>query len=76
MDLFRNLLNGVLKVVNSANQRDAKSPRPAYDHDWMIKGRGKIAPYGGYNLNNNTVFVILQETGRDNFLSIFKPSLT
>ena len=39
--------------------RPAKNPRPVYDHDWMIKEPGKIAPYGVYNLNNNTGFVNL-----------------
>ena len=39
--------------------RPAKNPRPVYDHDWMIKELGKIAPYGVYNLNNNTGFVNL-----------------
>lgn len=39
--------------------RPCKNPRLVYDHDWMIEELGKIAPYGVYNLNNNTGFVNL-----------------
>ena len=34
-----------------------KNPRKVLDHDFPIEELGKIAPYGVYNLNNNTGFV-------------------
>ena len=37
--------------------RQNKDPRKVLDHDFPIKELGKIAPYGVYNLNNNTGFV-------------------
>jgi len=37
--------------------RQNNAPRKVLDHDFPIKELGKIAPYGVYNLNNNTGFV-------------------
>lgn len=37
--------------------RRNKDPRKVLDHDFPLKELGKIAPYGIYNLNNNTGFV-------------------
>lgn len=37
--------------------RRKKDPRKVLDHDFPIEELGKIAPYGVYNLNNNTGFV-------------------
>jgi hypothetical protein len=37
--------------------RPKKQPRAVLDHDFPIEELGKIAPYGVYNLNNNTGFV-------------------
>ena len=44
---------------NGEEYRLEKCPRKVLDHDFPIKGLGKIAPYGIYNLNNNTGFVNL-----------------
>jgi len=49
------------KIGNFKNEgqeyRQNKDPRKVLDHDFPIKELGKIAPYGVYNLNNNTGFV-------------------
>ena len=37
--------------------RNKKDPRKVLDHDFPLEELGKIAPYGVYNLNNNTGFV-------------------
>jgi transposase len=37
--------------------RKSKDPREVLDHDFPMAELGKIAPYGIYNLNNNTGFV-------------------
>jgi len=42
---------------NGQEYRQKKDPRHVLDHDFPIKELGKIAPYGVYNLNNNTGFV-------------------
>jgi transposase len=42
---------------NGAEYRKAKDPRKVLDHDFPLEELGKIAPYGVYNLNNNTGFV-------------------
>ena len=48
-------------IGNFANKgteyRSKKDPRKVLDHDFPIEELGKIAPYGVYNLNNNTGFV-------------------
>jgi hypothetical protein len=49
------------KIGNFKNDggeyRPKKQPRKVLDHDFPIKELGKIAPYGVYNVNNNTGFV-------------------
>ena len=42
---------------NGSEYRPKKEPRKVLDHDFLIKKLGKIAPYGIYNVNNNTGFV-------------------
>ena len=42
---------------NGKEYRGKKDPRKVLDHDFPIEELGKIAPYGVYNLNNNTGFV-------------------
>jgi len=42
---------------NGEEYRSKKNPRKVLDHDFPIAELGKIAPYGVYNLNNNTGFV-------------------
>jgi len=42
---------------NGKEYRKKNDPRKVLDHDFPIKELGKIAPYGIYNLNNNTGFV-------------------
>jgi len=42
---------------NGEEYRNKKDPRKVLDHDFPIEELGKIAPYGVYNLNNNTGFV-------------------
>jgi hypothetical protein len=42
---------------NGQEYRSKKSPRKVLDHDFPLEELGKIAPYGVYNLNNNTGFV-------------------
>jgi len=42
---------------NGEEYRKTKDPRKVLDHDFPIDELGKIAPYGVYNLNNNTGFV-------------------
>jgi len=42
---------------NGKEYREKKDPRKVLDHDFPIEELGKIAPYGIYNLNNNTGFV-------------------
>ena len=42
---------------NGQEYSQKKDPRKVLDHDFPIKELGKIAPYGVYNLNNNTGFV-------------------
>jgi len=42
---------------NGCEYRPKKQPRKVLDHDFPIKELGKIAPYGIYNVNNNTGFV-------------------
>jgi hypothetical protein len=37
--------------------RNKNDPRKVLDHDFPIEELGKIAPYGVYNLNNNSGFV-------------------
>jgi hypothetical protein len=39
--------------------RPKGDPRQVLDHDFPIQELGKVAPYGVYNLNNNTGFVNL-----------------
>jgi hypothetical protein len=49
------------KIGNFKNDgseyRPKKQPRKVLDHDFPLEELGKIAPYGVYNLNNNTGFV-------------------
>ena len=40
-----------------AEYRLKGKPRHVYDHDWLIKELGKVAPFGIYNLNNNVGYV-------------------
>jgi transposase len=42
---------------NGKEYRKNKDPRKVLDHDFPLEELGKIAPYGVYNLNNNTGFV-------------------
>jgi len=42
---------------NGEEYRSKNDPRKVLDHDFPIEELGKIAPYGVYNLNNNTGFV-------------------
>jgi transposase len=42
---------------NGTEYRRRNDPRKVLDHDFPIAELGKIAPYGIYNLNNNTGFV-------------------
>ena len=42
---------------NGTEYRHKKDPRKVFDHDFPLEELGKIAPYGVYNLNNNTGFV-------------------
>jgi len=42
---------------NGQEYRHKKDPRKVLDHDFPIEELGKIAPYGVYNINNNTGFV-------------------
>ena len=42
---------------NGQEYRPKGEPRHTYDHDWLIKELGKVAPYGVYVLNDNTGFV-------------------
>jgi hypothetical protein len=42
---------------NGKEYRKTKEPRKVLDHDFPLEELGKIAPYGVYNLNNNTGFV-------------------
>ena len=44
-------------VNKGSEYRNKKDPRKVLDHDFPIEELGKIAPYGVYNLNNNTGFV-------------------
>lgn len=37
-------------------------PRHVYDHDWLIKELGNVAPFGIYNLNNNVGYVNLGQS--------------
>ena len=48
--------------------RPKENPRKVLDHDFPIKGQGKVAPYGIYLVNNNEGFVNL---GRDHDTSEF-----
>jgi len=42
-----------------AEYRKEKDPRKVLDHDFPIPELDRVAPYGGYVLNNNTGFVNL-----------------
>jgi hypothetical protein len=42
---------------NGREYRRKKDPRRVLDHDFPLEEPGKIAPYGVYNVNNNTGFV-------------------
>lgn len=42
---------------NGQEYRPKGEPRHTYDHDWLIKELGKVAPYGVYVLNDYTGFV-------------------
>jgi hypothetical protein len=42
---------------NGSEYRQSKQARKVLDHDFLIEELGKIAPYGVYNVNNNTGFV-------------------
>ena len=42
---------------NGSEYRPNNQPRKVLDHDFPIEELGKIAPYGVYNINNNTGFV-------------------
>ena len=42
---------------NGKEYREKGNPRKVLDHDFPLEELGKIAPYGVYNLNNNTGFV-------------------
>ena len=44
-------------VNKGSEYRSKRDPRKVLDHDFPIEELGKIAPYGVYNLNNNTGFV-------------------
>jgi len=44
---------------NGQEYCEVGNPRKVLDHDFPLKELGKIAPYGVYNLNNNTGFVNL-----------------
>ena len=44
-------------AIKGSEYRKTKDPRKVLDHDFPIEELGKIAPYGVYNLNNNTGFV-------------------
>ena len=46
---------------NGREYRHKKDPRPTFDHDFLIKELGKVAPYGVYVLNDNTGFVNLTQ---------------
>ena len=45
-----------------AEYRPKGKPRHVYDHDWLIKELGKVAPFGIYNLNNNVGYVNLGQS--------------
>ena len=45
-----------------AEYRLKGKPRHVYDHDWLIKELGKVAPFGIYNLNNNVGYVNLGQS--------------
>ena len=47
---------------NGREYRETQDPRPVWDHDFMIKELGKVAPYGVYVLNDNTGFVNLSKS--------------
>lgn len=47
---------------NGAEYRPTGDPRKTFDHDWLIKRLGKVAPYGIYVLNSNTGFVNLGQS--------------
>lgn len=47
---------------NGQEYRPKGEPRHTYDHDWLIKELGKVAPYGVYVLNDNTGFVNLGQS--------------
>lgn len=44
---------------NGAEYCKTKNPRQVLDHDFELKGLGKIAPYGVYVVNDNTGYVNL-----------------
>ena len=45
-----------------AEYRPKGKPRHVYDHDWLIKELGNVAPFGIYNLNNNVGYVNLGQS--------------
>ena len=47
---------------NGSKYRPVGNPRKTFEHDWLIKRLGKVAPYGIYVLNDNTGFVNLGQT--------------
>lgn len=44
---------------NGGEYRLQGDPRECYDHDFVLKELGKVAPYGVYVLNDNTGFINL-----------------
>ena len=42
---------------NGAEYQPEKSPRKVWDHDFLIKELGSVAPYGIYDIDKNTGFV-------------------
>lgn len=44
---------------NGKEYRHSKDPRKVLDHDFLIKELGTVAPYGIYDIGNNTGFVNL-----------------
>ena len=47
---------------NGSEYRKTQDPRPVWDHDFMVKELGKVAPYGVYVLNDNTGFINLSKS--------------
>ena len=47
---------------NGSEYRKTQDPWPVWDHDFMVKELGKVAPYGVYVLNDNTGFINLSKS--------------